>query len=156
MPFNNLSSLLSLQWKYFYLLNNRKHNTAIDFTSNTSISNRPDDLLICPDDLIICADGLINCPDKLLNRPDGLINRSTMSARGLRSLQFKVRSVFCQGRPSQQLQRFYYFRQGGYVFVVVWLFICLSVCQQLLAKRLPNGFAWNLQWRLVMGHWTND
>jgi len=24
------------------------------------------------------------------------------------------------------------------------------------AQKLLNGFTWNFQWRLAMGHWTND
>jgi len=45
-----------------------------------------------------------------------------------------------------RIQRQSYLRQGGYVFVVVCLSVCLSVTQ-----NLPNGFAWNFQGRLAMG-----
>jgi len=35
-----------------------------------------------------------------------------------------------------------------------FVFVCLSVSN--FAQTLPNGFAWNLRWRLAMGQWTND
>jgi len=41
---------------------------------------------------------------------------------------------------------FNYRRQGGYVFVVVCLSVCLFVSN--FAQKLRNGFAWNFQWRL--------
>ena len=49
----------------------------------------------------------------------------------------------------------YYLRQGGYVFVVLCLSVCLFVWAT-LRKKLPNGFAWNFQGRLAMGQRTND
>jgi len=38
------------------------------------------------------------------------------------------------------------------------LFVCLSVCLSVsnFARKLPNGFAWNFQRSLAMGHWTSD
>jgi len=50
----------------------------------------------------------------------------------------------------------YYLHQGGYVFVVVCLFICLFVSN--FAQKRPNGFAWNFQGRLAMASeqkWLN-
>jgi len=46
-----------------------------------------------------------------------------------------------------------YLRQGGFVFVVVCLSVCLSVSS--FAQKLLNGFAWNLQGRLATDQWTN-
>jgi len=43
-----------------------------------------------------------------------------------------------------------YLRQGDYVFLS--LFVCLLTT---LCKNLWNGFAWNFQVTLAMGHWTN-
>jgi len=48
----------------------------------------------------------------------------------------------------------YHLRQGGYVIVVVCLFVCLSVIN--FAQKRPNGFSWNFQGRLAMRQWTND
>jgi len=69
------------------------------------------DLLICPDGLINCPDKLINrlddlliCPDNLLIRPDRLINRTTMSARRLRTKQYRNRmwaNAQRNGRPAE-------------------------------------------------------
>jgi len=42
----------------------------------------------------------------------------------------------------------YYLCQGGYVVVVVCLFVCLLAT----AQKLPNGFSRNFQGRLAMGH----
>ena len=36
----------------------------------------------------------------------------------------------------------------------VCLSVCLFVCLLATAQKLPNGFAWNFQWRLSMGQWT--
>jgi len=47
-----------------------------------------------------------------------------------------------------------YLRQGGYVIVVVCLFVSLTVSN--FAQKLLNGFAWNVHRRLIMGQWTND
>jgi len=41
-----------------------------------------------------------------------------------------------------------YLRQGGYVFVVVCLIVCLLAT--LRKKKRQNGFAWNFQGRLTM------
>ena len=46
----------------------------------------------------------------------------------------------------------YYLRQGGYVFVAVYLFVCCLFVSN-FAQKLPNGFAWNFQGRL---EWTNE
>ena len=51
------------------------------------------------------------------------------------------------------ISSFYYLRQGGYVFVVVCLSVCLSVSN--FAQKLLNGFAWNFKGRLTMGQRTN-
>jgi len=48
---------------------------------------------------------------------------------------------------NKHLKRHYYLRQGGYVFVVVCLPVCLSVSN--FAQKLPNGFAWSFQGRLA-------
>jgi len=52
------------------------------------------------------------------------------------------------------MQQIHHLRQGWYVIVVVCLSVCLSVSN--FAQKLPNGFAWNFQGRLVMGQWTDD
>ena len=47
-------------------------------------------------------------------------------------------------------ENLYCLRQGGYVIVVVCLFVSN------FAQKLPNGFAWNFQGRLAMSQWTYD
>jgi len=42
-----------------------------------------------------------------------------------------------------------YLRQGGYVIVIVCLYVCLPVIN--FAQKLPNGFAQNFQGRLATG-----
>ena len=48
---------------------------------------------------------------------------------------------------NKYFKRHYYLCQGGYVFVVVCLPVCLSVSN--FAQKLPNGFAWSIQGTLA-------
>jgi len=69
----------------------------------------------------------------------------------LRMLDFVLN---CTPIAISGMSEVYYLCQGGYIMVIVHLFVSLSVSN--FAQKLPNGFAWNFQGRLAMGQWTND
>jgi len=68
-----------------------------------------------------------------------------LSTLGARRASLKQVTFLC----NLYKRYFYYLCQGGYVFVVVCLSVCLSVSN--FEQKLLNGFAWNFQGRLAMG-----
>jgi len=95
--------------------------------------------------------------------PDSPMRRGNFEGEFRTELASYIRPIVTYKNTAQwaasrqnSLTTCYYLRQGGYVFVVVCLFVCLFVNN--FAQKLLNGFAWNFQGRLAVGpvnKWLN-
>ena len=105
------------------------------------------------------------CPDftkfsvHVMYMSSGFVDYLMFSHNGLYGTWLRVHIVKVSHQGSAlgakswclQLPCYYYLRQGGYVIVVVYLSVCLSVSN--FVQKLPNRFAWNFQegWQ-----WANE